>query len=350
MKNNLPTDDDNIDLQRILQTVWNGKIKIVLITFISLVIFSIIHFSKPKEPDLFESSLVLKTPKYSEFDKFIPIYKMIYGITDDILLFQSNQLNQLDHKLILDKFVEELLDYEELISILKETKTAEESTSKLPESEQQQKLFDFAKLFTVQKHPNKTQYNIKFIWHDDKEAREIIDKTLALTLKNFQDLVFKETEDLISLKRFVLINTDLKRLEHLREQSIIAKELKIDNMQLDFINTLRRNFSFDVNNIDAEYYLRGYRAIDKEILLIKNRKYLEYSNIEKKINALKKVKIRWIEYNIYLLNSKLLTKERRSTELTLALSIILGLIIGVFYVIFTKELMPLITIRKKETN
>jgi hypothetical protein len=50
---------------------------------------------------------------------------------------------------------------------------------------------------------------------------------------------------------------------------------------------LNPSVSLNINTADIAYYLRGYKAIDKEIELIENRDYQNLKFIEQEINDLK---------------------------------------------------------------
>ena len=126
-----------------------------------------------------------------------------------------------------------------------------------------------------------------------------------------------------------ILHNDRVRIDYLKEQSSIAKELNIIDNQIEFVQLSQSNVSFNINTANNEYYLRGYKAIDKEIELLQNRKYLNYDLIKQEINNLKDLEIEIIDFNIYLMDTKYL----KDTTLNLILFILLGLVIGVFFVI-----------------
>ena len=76
------------------------------------------------------------------------------------------------------------------------------------------------------------------------------------------------------------LDKDLANIQYLKEQSEIAKELDILFNQLDSValsKTSSSGVSLNINSSEIPYYLRGYKAIDKEISLIQNREY-KYEN------------------------------------------------------------------------
>ena len=87
----------------------------------------------------------------------------------------------------------------------------------------------------------------------------------------------------------------------------------------------------NVNTADVAYYLRGFKAIDKEIELIQDRNYQSFKLIEQEISLLKEKKIRWINLNVNLIKIKPL----KNFKLIISFSILLCLIVGIFYVLIS---------------
>jgi hypothetical protein len=155
--------------------------------------------------------------------------------------------------------------------------------------------------------------------------------TLNLTSKNLKERIDLELEQILEFEKKLLLNQDRIRLDYLREQSAIAKELNIIDNQIDNVNLSQSSVSLNINTADIAYYLRGYKAIDKEIELIENRDYQNLKLIEQEINSFKAQNIKLADYNVYLMDVKLL----KDTKLILVISILLGLIVGIFYVLIS---------------
>ena len=77
------------------------------------------------------------------------------------------------------------------------------------------------------------------------------------------------------------------------------------------------------------YYLKGFKAINKEIEVIKNRKYQNLAFMREELDYLKNSTINWINYNIHFMDVKSINRERT----ILMISIFLGLLVGIFYAI-----------------
>ena len=330
-----------INLTELFKVIWNGKIKIALITFIIFLIISVYNKYKPKQPDSFKNSLVINPAKGKEFLSFLPVYSYLNEN-------MPNKIQQIERLDILEKFIMEFSDYEELIYVLANNKNIEKKISQLSKNDRQQKLYNYAKLFNIEKQNERLpNYILKFNWkNNNKEIINMLDQALKLTSINIKESIFSELESHYQRKKNLTINRDLSRVAYLTEQSLIAKELNIEDGGSGYIN-LGYNDSrviFNSSN-NMPYYLRGFRAINTEIELIKNRKYPQLMNIEKQINLLKKKDIKWVNYNIFLLDTKLMNKEK--TTLSLLASIMLSLLIGVFYVLISNNFQPYKVTRKK---
>ena len=336
MKKNYNKNLDEIDLIELLKTIYKQKLIILLILFISILIGVIYGAQKPLS---IKSSLDIKNSKDTEFTNFLPIYNLVY---DDLInpLKKNEPINPEKKKkviakpneiseIILSRFITEILDYEELIIILSNNKKIQKQIAKLNSDDQEQILFNYAQsLSIVQPNKNISTYNLSFIWNDIDESKYILNALLKMAKKNLETRIYKELDDLLTIKKKIIINDEIKRIRYLKEQSAIAKELGIENNQIDSLNLSQSNISFNINTNNVAYYLRGYKTIDKEIELIKTRKRLDIENIQEDINILKRSNINWADYNINYLN----IYTQNKPNLYLMISIGIGFILSMFYV------------------
>lgn len=324
MKKKTPINSEEIDLIEIFKTLWEGKLKILLVTSF----FFLITFALTKtQPDVFETSIKIKASKESEFKQILLVERLLNPEPEKD---KKKKLNiQID---MLNKFVDEIMDYEEVMSILKTNKKIEKNIIDQNQKTKRQILFDNAKSFSIKQNDENIKVaTLKFYWDDPSESIDILDEVLKASLLNLEKRVINELTDKLMINKNLEINKDVKRLEYLLEQSKIAKELDLKDNQVDSINLSQANVSFNINNNDVAYYLRGFKAINKEISLIKSRKYVSFLDIEKLISSIKDNKIKWVDYNIYLAESKPI----KDIKLLLMISIVSGLIIGVFYVLIS---------------
>jgi len=149
-----------------------------------------------------------------------------------------------------------------------------------------------------------------------------------------------------------------KRIKFLNEQYSIAMELGIETNKLN-ANALSQNsqnqISLSINPNDVPYYLRGSKAIKKEIVLIENRseedillmadgkvalhKEIALLQNDKSSSQLKnaaKLIERdnpkdWLVFDMQLAEDK----SKKKSTLYIALSIVLGGMVGVIYVLIS---------------
>jgi LPS O-antigen subunit length determinant protein (WzzB/FepE family) len=323
--------DDEIDLFTLIMIIWDGKLKILLITIISFLIGFGYSYQIPNN---YLNSLTISLSKNYEFTKLDNLNKLMKQVELNQLidlgnsnnLYQSNKLNLI----ILEKFIDEFEYYKEFLIDLSNKKKNGEDISKLKLKDQEIELIDATKLSKiVLAQIDEKNYILNFKWHDSDEAKKIFKNILDITSNKLKKRIFDELRGDLEFKKKLILSKDRERLDYLREQSTIAKELQIIDNQIDTINVSQSSsVSLSINTADIAYYLRGYKAIDKEIELIKNRDYKNLQFIKEEINNLSDLDIKLVDYNVNLMNFKSL----KNTKVNLIISILLGLIIGIFYV------------------
>jgi LPS O-antigen subunit length determinant protein (WzzB/FepE family) len=359
MKKKSLNSNTEIDLVELIKTIWDGRIKIFLITIILFTISYgynlLLPIPKP-EPKEYKSLLTIQPTDNLEFYNLFPMYDYLNSykyrsfistqLNSSIQQSQNLRINNVD---ILREFVKEILDYEELVNVLRNNKSVIETISNLTEEEQKKKLYDYAKLLNVVRPDTQLKndlenYIISFVWIDPDQSKEILDQTIKLAIINLQTKFFQGLETLLEMKRADILMEDQNRIEYLKEQSLIAKELGLEeDAQVDnnVSTSSQYNLSLNINNNNIAYYLRGYKAIDKEISIIKKRKHTEIVNLKNNLKLLRNKDFEWIKYNIFLLDTKLLKKTKLKNQqksIPLYLPILFGLIIGVFYVFTSNAL------------
>ena len=155
-----------------------------------------------------------------------------------------------------------------------------------------------------------------------------------------------------------------KRIKFLNEQYSIAMELEIETNKLDATAMSQNSENQFINPNDVPYYLRGSKAIKKEIELIESRTeenvllmsdgYIEVNkeiillqndkSSSQLINAAKLIQSDnpkdWVVFDMQLAEAN---SQKKST-LYIALSIVLGGMVGVIYVLISNA------IRKRKGN
>lgn len=355
MKKNIYSSDE-VDLFELSILIWNNKLKIFLITtLISLMGFSYNFFVHEKKINssskkLFEFSLKVNPGNDSQFFQFISTISAMNEGTNLNPTIMFKPTSKLDKKVVFDRFIKELLDYNELVKVLSNNPNFLKKIKKLDERDKQVELYKYAKLLTIKKSPNIASepltYYIKFKWPKEDEGIKILNETLKLTLENLEIELFKELDNYFELNKFLVINRDLSKIEFLITQRQIAKELNIQKNQID-----NESFHLFNNAQDTKltpYYLVGYEAIDQEIEFLKKRKYIQIDSIE---NLYLKIKNRnnhqWVEYNMLALTIKNLKEKPDQKRFPTIAIILFGLIISIIYVLISNKIRIRKSLRRK---
>ena len=345
--------EDEIDLIYLIKAIWRRKLMIISIIIISTLIgFSFVYKNNQKPP-IFEISSYLHPNENSEFVKFINI--------NNILLSKKFSEHIITNEIIFQKFINQLLNYETLISALENNIYVQKKISKFPLDEQKKMVSHYAKSFTLQKNKNETiDYTFKFQWHDETEGILILNDFFDLMKSTLEDSVIYSLEDILKVIEITQIEEDLKRIDYLLEQKEIAQEyqavkMKEDLERIDYLlekKEITQDFRYKLSimeevlnltiqnsltkqvNLPAEpLYLRGFSTIEKEINNIKKRKHRDEIFLSKEINSLKNNNDTvWVQYN--LLTPKIESLVAFNNKKILIISIILGLIIGIICALF----------------
>ena len=369
-----PTYDDEIDLFQLFKTLSDGKWKIISTTFVAAVIGVV---SSVVKPNSFEVSTPFQIAKPSVF---LP-YTTLNSLLKEKGLYFDKEINEsgykFDRESVFDAVVFEFNDYEEMVDVLSENEFVKQSIKGLDDRQKQKALIGFAKKFKIVPTSNKEkEWHLKFEWHNDYEGRSLFSLALQKTLINVQKTLKNNIDELVkSIERqnsYQLENlqNDLnaikqnekenlkKRIIFLNEQYSIAMELGIETNKLN-ANALSQNsqnqISLSINPNNVPYYLRGSKAIKKEIELIENRSeedILLMANDNFKVNkqialiqndnsssqlknAAKLIESDnpndWVMFDMQLAEAK---SQKKST-FYIALSIVLGGMVGVIYVLIS---------------
>ena len=364
--------EDEIDLIYLIKAIWRRKLMIISIIIISTLIgFSFVYKNNQK-PSIFEISSYLHPNENSEFVKFINI--------NNILLSKNFSEHIITNEIIFQKFINQLLNYETLISALENNIYVQKKISKFPLDEQKKMVSHYAKSFTLQKNKNgNTDYTFKFQWHDETEGILILNDFFDLMKSTLENSVIYSLEDILKVIKITQIEEDLKRIDYLLEQKEIAQEYQVVKMKEDLkridyliekkevikmkedleridyllekkeitqdsryklsimeeiLNlTIQNSLTEQVTLPTEPLYLRGFSTIEKEINNIKNRKHRDEIFLFKEINSLKKNNDTvWVQYNLLTPKIKLLVAF--NNKKILIISIILGLILGIICALF----------------
>lgn len=336
---------DEIILSNLFNSLWNEKIKIILITLVLGLAFTIIKYVIilliPLSDD-YKIKKNIKPGNADQYIKFIPINTFISKIKhsnkneENLLKFDPNEplidFPMITKSTVLERFSNELNDHEELFVALSNNPYVKKKISELSNLEKKIALQNYAKSLKFKN--TSLGGDITFSWHDFDQANKILNETLILVISNLEKSIFNEYREFLNLCKDWYIKNDLIRVDYLFEQSILAKELNI--LEPNF-----KNFD-DVNSLTKNnYHLRGSKMIDKEINIIENRNYREITYLLNNLNLLEvKHDIKFINQDFLESQSTKVYKSPRigNTNEKLIINFLLGLLIAIIFVICKKKL------------
>lgn len=370
-----PKYDNEIDLIEFFELLWQGKWKIIAITFVAAVIgvgYNVLKINS------FEVSTPIQSGNQSVFISYTSLNELL---SSEGMLFNegTNPYGYvINSESIFQMFKSEFNDYEEIINAVSTSKFVQQSIKDLDEDDKQTALIKFAKAFKI-KAPstNGGNWTLTFEWHDDIEGLRLLNDAINQTLLNTKNLLISNINNLadvvdirhsrnleklyneLSLIKQNQIYKNNKRINYLLEQSYIARELGIETNKIDDNALgLSSQIAISLNSSEIPYYLRGYKAIEKEISLIQKRSDEDnllaadgYLQIKDEIvlleNNLSSSQLRiaskvlanespndWVDFNLAFAD----VKSQKKYKLYVSLSVVLGGMVGVMYVLISNAI------------
>jgi LPS O-antigen subunit length determinant protein (WzzB/FepE family) len=288
-------ESDEIDLIEVIVNIWNNKLKIAAITVIFIILSIALHFIV-KPPINAKTEIlpitIFENNLYAQYNSLT----MTQDVDDKKIITQS-RLNVINRDYLLSLFLEELRTKDIIIEAIKKYQLIDQSKFNdedeyLKAVEKKALKLDLLRPINVdgsERGETRLNWTIEFEVDDEdqwEEALSFIESEINKSIKNYLKLNFTTTLDNLKLlDRFKLEDLNLKinnvkkdydietsnRLAFLKEQSLIARKLNIENNTLEV-----ENFSTPsgvISNLQSAkpYYMRGYAMIEKEIELIETR-------------------------------------------------------------------------------
>ena len=424
MVKNKQKSDDEINLIKLAILMFQNKWKII--SPIVILVFSVFVYQMTLTKNFVATTKIKSITsvleyQYTFFNKeFISLFGnqtvVLYNIEQELELenakglkafnsatknlnpFRSNidKLSPNDNSLLIDITKELLLD--SYIEILSETKLFEEGMIKFDFLDASQYSDEKAYIDAITKiassikikkqekdEDNESSFAyIQFAYHDVEKWKNVLryvdvtaNKLVKKNIENKYKLLLSSME---KNKKYQLENLSLKiknvikdyerntfnRIAYLKEQSEIARQLGIEKNTIEVQTFGNQNTLFSNVKLDSPFYLRGFRAIDKEIALIESRSDTKaftpkLFSLEQKKRMVIQDKTMERAKTLYLSSpivnnlfyaasanikaTKFLYNNTRNKLLVIA--IVIGLIIGLLYVFISNEIQIEKTSRKK---
>ena len=389
--------NDEIDLTQLILTIWDNKFKVIMIMGIVMVGFFSYHY---KQKSYFIATTEIKNiSSFDEFnyqslnsylDSMNEKRKKNSNAEDvdgqlEEIQNTFNIFQKIDKSYLLHLFINEIKEGEIIKSAIKEYNLIDKNNYQNDRDYENAIIRMASSIKILPPDQNNRQeinnnWKLQFTTYDKKKWENFlknIEKPINENVKLYLSEVFKnlisnqkkiysfQIEDINQDIEIYLINYEKKmeqRLAFLDEQYQIAKKLDIPTINY----SLPQTFTFNNNSLEetdlnliAEipYYMRGYEMIEEEIRLIKNRTnkepFIEELNelekqksnllLNKDIERLEKLILSTPIFNdqeFVAANLSYLTtnfkSSKRPIRRVMILSILLGLISGIVYVLMAK--------------
>ena len=346
-----------IDILRIAKLIWDGKLKIILIT----IIFTLVSFFyATKQTPLYSFSLVVEKSKPIVFAN----YKNL-----NFIKF-SDFTNGINAERVFESFFYNPMNLSEISKMLEDKFIVKKNLANSDSATRQKEISNLASSFklryvSAEEHVELDEpiLRVSFKWKDADEGVQLLNLFLQANLEYTRQKLINEIKDLYTTVEIAESNS-LKKLELEAQNILDLSNIKIVSRKLlleEYLSMAKElGIEYPVYNNEGGFYptkyFLGYKAIKKEIDILNSRSNEEiilmspsYEEIQKQIKQLKTslelstmkldetIKILekddlkdWLHYNMTNANVNLLTL---TTKKIVNLGLILGIIIGVLYVL-----------------
>jgi LPS O-antigen subunit length determinant protein (WzzB/FepE family) len=308
-------DNNDIDLINLIKVIWDKKLLIFLVTFLSFIfsVGTVIYYKNKIKPKTynFETALSINLLSNTELLYFERFNDLISSTSFNYILNQNS---------ILKKIEDKIFDSNLTKSFIKNNIFFQNRMSKLNNDEFNLQLNNYMKLFILEGDNN--NFKLKFYWDNQFESQKILEDYMNYLSVDLKNEIF-ENLDFISLRLKEIQTIKYKiQLDHLIKQRDLAIKMGIEKPFRLFFDC-----ELDLNAFDFTYNY-GYLAINAEIEKLKlkqNGIELEFLNNE--INYIKNNQnINWVNYSLI---SSIEKKVHDKSIKIIIISSILGLMIGV---------------------
>ena len=398
MKKSYRTQSDEIDLIHLLQVVWEGKPKVIAVTIILfLAAYGYQSFLVPKNFIATTEIKPVESSEMNEYITLNAYLKNVIQNIDKTQINGDTEFNEktigkfkdinngssvglyyITQSSLLDRYLE-VLEYRSVFEEAIRKFNLIDIDNYANEKEYDEAAIMFAS--SIQILPAKKNNigeeisygSIQFVYDDKNKWTQVLNYVNEITNKIVQRDLKKMYEKLLSVLRDQKLNQieDLTieienfiddydretndKLLFLQEQAEIARTLGVPKNTLETHVFIAQNTMLTSVETKTPLYLRGYEAIEKEINLIKSRdeeaikafvpglykleqkkrKLLQDKTLIRANSILEKSSLSDINFKAALINVSSTNYGTLKNNRLIYLSIIFGLIIGIFYTLIS---------------
>ncbi|MDB9986886.1 Wzz/FepE/Etk N-terminal domain-containing protein [Candidatus Pelagibacter sp.] len=389
--------NDDINLIELMFTLWEGKWKIAAVVVISLIAAISLQSTKTKN---FTAITEIKPISTLKLNNFFMINSLIDSTKAPTIAVSDTDANTIEKDAVAEKsttmsvskllnlYFDILNDRTVFVNAIRKFNLLENGqyNNEREYSEAIIKLASSIKILSPEpkkKNLEASYSTINFIHHDEEKWKKVLIYVDEFANKLVKKLLIEEYNNILLLlrndRKHQLEDMSVKikntvndynreisdRMAYLEEQSAIALKLGIAKNTIEVQTFGNQNALLSNVKTDTPFYLRGYEAIDKEIELIKLRKDKKaftkgLFELEKKKRAIEQDQtIERVEFSLQAtlpaINNKfsaasinvIATKFEYKKNNLIVIAIVVGLIVGIFYVLISNAFQSHRVSRKK---
>ena len=276
-----PQYSDEVDLVELIQTVWNGKLVILAFVFVSLAAAVGFTITRPA-PDFIATSQIKPIftedeEKYRKFNE-VGVYKLN---ADRLLALFIEQLDsrQVFERLLVKHRLLERNDFdsdEDFDDALVQLASSINITP--PSDDDSQQIGEDAKHWTLSFEYNDRDKWLALLKDLNLETTGEVQRLVTTQFANIiETMVTKRAFELEDLET-AIDNTFAdyeqvvtKRVAFLQEQAAIARTLNVADNTIETQSFATQSGMITNITTEVPFYLRGYKAIEKELELLRSR-------------------------------------------------------------------------------
>ena len=276
-----PQYSDEVDLVELIQTVWNGKLVILAFVFVSLAAAFGFTIIRPA-PDFLATSQIkpIFTEDEEKYRKFNAVD--VYQVDADMLL--AHFIEQLDNREVVQKLLvkHRLVDRndfdsdEDFDDALVQLASSIDITP--PSDDESQQIGEDSKHWTLSFEYNDRDKWLALLKDLKLETTRQVQRLLTNQFANIiEAMVTKRAFELEDLET-AIDNTFAdyeqvvtNRVAFLKEQAAIARTLNVADNTIETQSFATQSGMITNITTEVPFYLRGYKAIEKELELLRSR-------------------------------------------------------------------------------
>ena len=276
-----PQYSDEVDLVELIQTVWNGKLVILAFVFVSLAAAFGFTIARPA-PDYIATSQIkpIFTEDEEKYRKFNAVD--VYQVNADRLL--ALFIEQLDSRQVFERLMvkHRLLDRndfdsdEDFDDALVQLASSIDITP--PSDDESQQIGEDSKHWTLSFEYNDRDKWLALLKDLKLETTRQVQRLLTNQFSNIiETMVTKRAFELEDLET-AIDNTFAdyeqvvtNRVAFLKEQAAIARTLNVADNTIETQSFATQSGMITNITTEVPFYLRGYKAIEKELELLRSR-------------------------------------------------------------------------------